>query len=589
MTKINTGDLDFSKIKENLKTFLSSQSELTDYDFDGSVLSTIIDVLAANTHYNALYTNMAINEMFIDSASKRSSIASIAKLMGYVPKSIKSAKAVLSITMTTPTALTGIPTIPAGTKFTTEVDGNDYIFNLLEDKTGTTIGSNTYQFTNVNVYEGTVSSVNYTKSANTKFVVPDPDADVSSLVVKVDGETYTYANSLVDVNSTSKVYFLKQLDDVYEVYFGEGTFGVAIVNGANVSIKYLKSSGASANFAALFSYAGGANSTYTYYVTSTLASYGGANQESKESIRYFAPLYYQSQGRAVTTSDYAAIVADNYPEIETMSVWGGQDNIPPQFGKVFIAVKPTGRDVFTDSEKYEMKSGIISKRSIISVTPVFVDPKYYDVDLSVSVYYDPAKTSLESGQIQAEVLNTISNYNTQITAFDKSYRHSVLMNNISDSDSSIVSVIGTHRIRTSMSPIFGVLSDYSIDFKNPISQSTSSTFYSTRVYISDYIDRGYFKNDGTDIYFYTEDISGTPTKQNKYGTIDYSGKITMDRINITGLYDDAFEFVFYPSSYDVIPKNGYITRIPEKYRTVSVLVDALSRNNKADHVFTPSK
>lgn len=589
MTKINTGDLDFAKIKDNLKAFMSAQSELTDYDFDGSVLSTILDVLAANTHYNALYTNMAINEMFIDSASKRSSIASIAKLMGYVPKSIKSSKAVLSVTMTTPTAIVGVPILPTGTTFTTTVNGTGFIFNLMEDKAGTTTGTNTYQFDNVTVYEGIVSSVNYTKTDNTKFVVPDKDADMSSIVVKVNGETYTYANSIAEVSSGSKVYFTRQIDDVYEIYFGEGTFGASVSNGSTVSIKYLKSSGSVANFAALFSYSGGADSANTYYVTSTIASYGGAERESKESIRYFAPLYYQSQGRAVTTSDYAAIIADAYPSVETMSVWGGQDNVPPQFGKVFIAVKPTGRDAFTDSEKNEMKRGIISKRNMISVTPVFVDPKYYDIDLTVSAYYDPSKTSLESGQIHTEILNTIADYNSEITSFDKSYRHSVLMNKISGADSSIVSVIGTHRIRTTLTPIVGVLSDYSIDFKNPISQSTESSFYSTRIYISDYSDRGYFKNEGSDIYFYTEDVSGTPTRQNKYGTVDFTGKILLDRINITGLYDTLFEFVFYPLSYDVIPKNGYITRIPENYRNVSVLVDALSRNNKADHVFTPSK
>ena len=595
---IRTDELSFSEIKQNLKTFLSAQSTLADYDFDGSVISVLLDVLAYNTHYNALYTNLAVNEMFLDSASKRSSLSSISKLLGYTPRSVASSTATISIVVSG-TFASNTMTLSPGTTFSTEIDGEAFTFNLIEDVSATkaTLDS-TFSFPSIKIYEGESVSITYTQAAETRFVVPENNVDMNTLRVSVfnpgnsSTTIFTSATSIVDVGASDNVYFTKHIDDdLYEIFFGDGVFGTEVTAGSIVTMQYLVSKGKLANQASVFSYSGGADATKTYTVTTVFSSAGGADMEDKESIRFYAPLAYQAQGRAVTANDYAAVIAEAYPAVESITVWGGQDNIPPQFGKVFIAAKPFGRDNFTEDEKNEFRQGIIRQRGVVTVSPEFVDPRYYDVELVSNVYFDPSKTIMRAGEIETEVRNAITSFSENMSKFEVAFRHSKLTALIDAAEPAIVSSITTLRVRSLQTPILGVESDYTVNFRNPIAQSNTPTFYSTRFFLVGYADRGYMKNNGTDIEFYTEDSAGVPTFRKVVGSLDYNGIATIQDLNITSLYDDILEFVFYPNSYDVVPPNGVIIRLPAEKVTVNVIVDNLSQVKSArfDHIFSSSR
>lgn len=595
---IRTEDLDFAAIKQNLKAFLSTQPTLLDYDFDGSIISNLIDVLAFNTHYNALYTNMAINEMFLDSASKRSSVASIAKLLGYVPKSIAAPKATIRVEAT---QISGTPTptliLPRGSTFTTSLSGTSYTFNLLEDKiVAKENTSNLYIFSDVQIYEGELATITYVQSPKTKLIIPEVKADMTTLKVSVTTQNitkvYTAATSIVDVGYFDDVFFTKYRDDgFYEIYFGDGTFGTVVDDGSTVSLSYIVCNGAAANFASSFVYAAGADSNYTYTVSTTFASSGGAVEEDKEAIRFFAPMTHQAQGRAVTANDYVAIIAEAYPNIETVSVWGGQDNIPPKYGKVFIAAKPFGKDTFTQNEKYDLAKGIIKNRGVVTVSPEFVDPKYFNVELTSNIYYNPNKTTLAAGAIQTNALAAITTYSNSLSKFDTAFRHSVITGTLATVDPSIVSTISTIRVRHVLTPYIGVSSNYSVNFGNPVATAADATFSSSRFFLNGYPNRGYLSNVGTDIVFFTEDAGGIPTYQIVVGSLNFAGSVTLQNLQIQSMYDDLFEFVFYPASYDVIPPNGVIVKLPLQYVKINLIIDSLSqsRNAKGDYIFSASR
>ena len=595
---IRTESLDFAEIKQNLKTFLSAQPTLLDYDFDGSIISNLIDVLAFNTHYNALYTNMAIKEMFLDSASKRSSVASIAKLLGYVPKSVSSSKAIVRVEAT---KVTGTPDatliLPRGSTFTVQLDGTSYVFNLLEDKiTAKDNAANLYVFPSVTIHEGELATITYIHGAKTKLIIPETKADTDTLKVSVTAQNitkvYTAATSIVDVGYFDDVFFLKYRDDgFYEIYFGDGTFGTVVADGSIVTMSYIVCNGANANLASSFTYAAGGDSNYQYTVNTTSASSGGAAEEDKEAIRFFAPMTHQAQSRAVTANDYVAILAESYPNIETVSVWGGQDNIPPKYGKVFIAAKPYGKDAFTANEKYDLARGIIKNRGVVTVSPEFVDPKYFDVELTSSIYYNPNKTTLAPGAIQTNALAAIETYANSLSKFDTAFRHSVITGKLAAVDPSIVSTISTIRVRNVLTPYLGVSTNYSTNFGNPIVTASDATFISSRFFLDGYPNRGYLSNVGTDIVFFTEDAGGIPTYQIVVGSLNFAGSVILQNLQIQSLYDNLFEFVFYPASYDVIPPNGVIVKLPLKYVKINMIIDSLSqsRNAKSDYTFSASR
>lgn len=598
--QIRTDALDFSDIRENLKDYLRGQEKFTDYDFDGSALSVLIDVLAYNTHYNALYTNMAVNESFLDSASKYSSVVSLAKSLGYTARSVRAARATLRLDLTTGTGnLT--TTIPRGTIFKTVVGSNAFDFVTQSDYTATLVNG-VYSFPEVSVIEGTLTNRSIVATTTSQYVIPNLNADITTLVVKVQESAgssvyrnFVFANNALDVGPDSDVFFVKQREDLfYEVYFGDGNVGSEVVPGNVVHLQYMLASGSSANSARVFTYSSGIpGPVVDLAITTILPAGGGAERESIDSIKFNAPRLYSAQNRAVTANDYIAIVNQLFPSVETVTVWGGQENIPRTYGKVFIAVKPNGSDSFSEIEKTDMKRVLQQRAAVVSVVPEIVDPLYLRVELTTNVYYNPSLARRSAGEIQTSVRNSIANYASTLGKFGSEFRFSRLSRQIDESDDSIVSNITTLRVRRTVRVSINADAIYTVNFGNPIHrQEGGGTFYSTRFFFENIADRCYLKDDGNGIVeLYSEDEAGTPTFLRNVGTINYkTGAITVPSMRIRGLFDSIFEYVVIPKSNDVIPVREYIIQLPDNLVTVNMISDRVAAgDDKSTFIFSPSR
>jgi len=588
---IRTDALDFSEIKENLKEFLRGQSEFTDYDFDGSAMSILLDVLAYNTHYNSLYTNLAVNEMFLDSANKYSSVVSLAKTLGYTAKSVTSATAKLNITITTAAGL-GTFLLPAGTVFRASVGEEDFDFVTKTDvsaqvyNTGD-LTTGVFRFFDVEVVEGSRLTKKYTVSPNgNQFVIPNKSADTSSLMVKVQEnasssnyQAFSGEMNFLSIGSEDTAFFVRQREDLYyEVYFGNGTIGKALSPGNVVHISYLVSNGNAANGATGFSYASGISTAFnTITVNSSTSAVGGSPIEDIDSIRFNAPRAYASQNRAVTAEDYKNIIYTNYPSIETISTWGGQDNSPPIYGKVFIAAKPYGSDKLTNLEKETITAFLKKTRGVVAVTPVLVDPKFLRIELTSSVNYDPAMARRTAGEIQEAVKNTVLGYANSLGKFGSAFRLSKVSSLIDRIDDSIVSNSTSFRIRSSFMPYYNKNARYLLKMDNPIYKNPyGGSLYTTRFYTPAVDTRCYLTDDGEgNVYLYSENVDASVERLSKVGTIDYtSGQVDVEGLNVSGLYDEMFEFVVVPENKDVIPTREHIIQLPESLITVNMKVDS---------------
>jgi hypothetical protein len=600
--QIIVDELDFDNIKANIKTFLMGQDVLKDYNFEGSALSVLIDVLAYNTHYNSLYTNFVANEMFLDSASKYSSAVSLAKTIGYTPTSYRSAKAVLNITVTLPDNETpASATLPRGTTFISPMGNVSYTFSTLTDYSAPRIGG-TYTFNNVAIYEGTAQTRSYTANDASQFVIPHQKGDTSTLQVLVRDTSsssvvtaFTYADDLLRVKADDATYFLKQREDLfYEVYFGNGYIGRAISTGNIVTLNYLASSGSVANGAKFFTYFGGFRPEVTYAVSVVATATGGSEAETIESIKFNAPKAYTAQNRAVTVSDYETLIYNKFPNIQSVKVWGGQDHIPKTYGKVFVCAKPVGKEYLNNDEKNAILD-VLNSRKVMTMIPEFVAPDFIRIEVSTSVYYNSALARKSVGEMQTRVTNAINDYANTLNIFESSFRFSALSKKIDATDNSIVSNITTLRCRQPIQPKFRSVSTYSSYYGNPIFAKTNGgTFYSTRFYEIDVTDRCYLIDDGAGkILLMSESITNVATKVRETGTIDYAtGTVEIANLNIIGLHDSELEFVFYPSSNDIIPVRQFIVTIPSKYTKVTMISDNLANgDNKANsnHIFTASR
>lgn len=601
MSNIRTEELDFDAIKANIKEFFRGQSTFTDYDFEGSALSVLIDVLAYTTQYNAFYANLAINEMFLDSASKYASAVSLAKTIGYTPRSIRSARGVIDVVISNVQGNPSTLTLPKNTVFRGKVGEVEYDFYTATDYTANSVlGS--YTFNDVEIIEGAILTKKYNVMTNSKFVIPNKNVDMSTLTVRVQDNPnsgnytkYNLSEDILNVRSDDTVYFIKQREDMlYEVYFGNGTIGKKVNVGNVVHIEYFISSGRLANQANEFVYASGLEANYTYNVTLTTIPTGGDDEESIDSIKFNAPRKYISQNRAVTSEDYATLLYSQFPNIESLSVWGGQDNVPPIYGKVFIAAKPFERETFTAAEKEQIKTFLSSKRNVMTVIPETVDPTFLRIQFTTNVYYDPAKSKKSAGELQTLVRNTIAEYATTMGKFDSTFRFSKLSTLIDATDQSINSNISTLKIRRTVEPTFGVVSKYNIQIDNPIYQDkdTGGTVWSTRFFIGTLADRCYIRDDGNgNMDLYMEDINGNAFFQETVGTVDYgTGTINIPGLLIRGLYDGELEFMYTPSSNDVVPTRQYIVTIPNELVTVNMISDQkISGSTKQKHIFTSSR
>jgi hypothetical protein len=585
--RINVTELDFDGIKGNLKNFLKGQTEFQDYDFEGSAMSVLIDVLAYNTHYNALYNNMSINEMFLDSARKRNSVVSISKMLGYSPRSATCSQATVNIVVSGGTSSPGNLSLPSYSPFTSSINGKTYTFYTQGTITVNRV-ANSYTFSNVSIIEGTPLSYQYNVSAGTRYVIPNLGIDLATLKVRVQEnsssnvyETWYKAGELVDIDNSTLAYWTKEIDDgLYELSFGDDNLGKALEAGNVVHLDYFVSSLEAPNGARSFTYNGSTLiSGATVAITTNDPANNGADREDTESIRFNAPRSYAAQNRAVTPDDYKALIYSAVPEAQSVTVWGGEDNDPPVYGKTYICVKPRNASKLTSIQKANIVSTVLGKRGVVSVIPEIVDPEYINIALHVTVYYNEQTTTKTSDEIASRVRTAVMEYNnTDLQTFDGVFRFSKLSKLIDETDPSIVNNITTVLLRRQLTPRYNVRAQYILNMINPILSTglPENAFSSTGFYISGSDQIHYLDDDGVKyVRLWRYGDNGIKIiVDNQLGTIDYAkGYIDIRNLNIVALADVDLEISIRPLSNDVVSALTQIAEIATDHLYITAIAD----------------
>ena len=593
-TKLQVTELDFDLIKDNLKTYMKNQNEFTDYNFEGSGMSQIIDLLAYNTHYLAMNANFAMNEAFLDSATLRSSVVSHAKKLGYTPRSARAPVAYIDIVLNSSTSLSA--TLAKGTRFTTKIDGSTFGF-VNNTALSITPSNGVMRFINVPIYEGTLITSRYTVDLNNieqKFMVSDERADTTTLSVSVQNSTsdtttttYTLATDITQVTSGAKVYFLQENGSgKFEVYFGDGVVGSAISNGNIVQLQYVVTNKTKANGANLFSTTSIDGET-DVTVASLIAARGGAEPETISSIKFNAPLDYASQGRAVTTQDYKTILPTVYAGTKAVQVWGGEDNDPPIYGQVFLSVRTQSGVDLTQAQKNSIAVDL-KKYNVASIRPTFVNPEVTKLKLKVNFKFDSKTTTKSVGDLETLIRTTITNYNSNdLQNFDVVFRHSKLSGLIDSTDTSILSNTTRITLNKIVTPVLNTITQYVINFNNPLYNPhadhnkvmggiTSSTGFT----ISTNTNTLYLDDDGSGNIRTYYLVGGTTRTyvDSTAGTIDYTtGKIVLTDLIITGTTstDGKISIDILPASNDIVSVRNQLLEIDLTNTSVDGTVDVI--------------
>ena len=594
--KLVVSDLDFDNIKSNLKAFLQDQPEFSDYNFEGSGFAVLLDVLAYNTHYLGFNANMLANEVYLDSADIRKNIVSLAKMLGYTPSSVRAPSANISIVVNNATGSS--LTMDKGTTFTSTVDGTTYQFVTNQESTITPLDG-VYRFSDISIYEGTLVTYRYTVDStdvDQKFIIPSVNADTSTLKVTVQNSSvdatssvYTLATGVRSLNNTSKVYFLQETDTgKFQIYFGDGVLGRKLSDGNIVILEYVVTNKEEANGAATFTLSSSIDGFSNVSITTNSVAQGGSEAESKESIRFNAPLQYAAQDRAVTATDYETLVRSLYPNALSISAWGGEEDETPIYGVVKISIKAASGSTLTNQTKTEIVNSL-RQYNIASVRPVIVDPETVSVILNSTVRFDSKLTTKTAATIKSEVISSLTNYNTNILQrFDGIFRYSKVTGLIDDADASIVSNITTVRVRKSFTPILNTSTRYDVYFRN--------AFYNPHTGhnadMGGILSSSGFKIDGNNNeMFLDDDGSGNIRRyyfdggvrvyaNNTQGTVNYTtGQVTLNSLNITsisnirGSSSSVIEITVVPNSNDIVPVRNTIIEIDIANSTVTVEKD----------------
>ena len=576
MPYTQVANLDFEDIKVALKEYLRSQSEFTDYDFDGSALSTLIDTLAYNTYYTAFNTNMVVNELFIDSATLRDNVVALAKQLGYRPKSATSPTAYVSfnVTYTNPTTDTEL-ILKKGTGFISSYDNNVYQYVVIDDVKAQVI-NNVATFTNVEVREGTQLVNTFTVNTSLKsqkFILDNKNIDTNTIRVKVFpgggtfSEPYLVADNILGVDSESKIFFVDEIEDErYEILMGDGVLGKKLENGSRIEVSYLTTAGPESNGVRTFVFSGvlenpnGVSpSAFTTSITSTTASAGGEEIESTAKIKYTAPKAYGTQDRAVTAQDYEAIVRQIYPATSDIIIFGGEDQVPPEYGKVFISLKPKDASYLTSLTKQSIVADL-KKYVVASVEPKLVDPSILYVELTSKIYYNGSATDQTPAQIRDKVIGGVQSYldTSDTEKFNGKFRHSKMVGVIDDADRNINSNLTEVTMRKDFYPSLNSTFYYEVCFQNafdkdcdePVLSSTGFrvTEYPTfDVYVED---RG-----GKIVLYRLDSVTGEKVVlDSDIGDIDYvKGELKMYALTIIkgSFFDNRISLRVKPLSNDI--------------------------------------
>ena len=592
-TKLDISELDFDAIKVNLKNFLSKQSEFSDYNFEGSGFAILLDLLAYNTHYLGFNANMLANEMYLDSADIRANIVSLAKMLGYTPTSAKAPVASLDIIVNGPVGTTLV--MDKGTTFTTSVDGTTYNY-ITNEEISTSPVDGVFKFSNVSVYEGTATQFRYTvdeQDPDQKFIIPSANADTSTLKVKVQtslqdatSTTFTQVTGLTKLSNESAIYFLNETETgKFQVTFGDGVLGRKLQQGNIVILDYIVSNKSLSNGAKTFTPAGTIGGFSDIQVTTKSVSQGGSEPETKESIRYNAPLQYTAQDRAVTTSDYEGKVLSIYPNAQSVSAWGGEDDETPVYGVVKIAIKAASGSTLTTQTKKDIVDRL-KEYNVGSITPQIVDPEVTSILLTCNAKFDAASTTKDAETLKSDIITKLTDYNTStLQKFDSVFRYSKVVKEIDDADVSILSNITTLKIRKSFAPTLNSSLKYNVYFRNAL-YNPHTGHNST---MGGILTSTGFKVNGSDLEQFLDDdgqgnvrryyLSGATRvyTNSTQGTIDYStGAITINSLqvttisNIRGSASSVIELTVQPSSNDIVPVRDQILEIDIANSTINV-------------------
>lgn len=491
--------LDFDAIKTNLKDYLRTQDQFKDFDFEGSSMNILLDILAYNTHYQAFYANMVANEAFLDSAVLRPSAVSIAKHLGYTPRSTKSSKIEVDIQFkpsVLDSAIKGNAFINRGDIFRGKLGNTTYNFIPLESYKIQVV-NNTPVVKSVKLYEGTLKNYNFVVNSfdpTQKFVLPSNKIDVDTLSVRVQESTtntsglanlWFKATDLNGLNGESLAYFLQETEDGrFEIYFGDGILGKKLRNGNVIVVEYVQTNGVEANGCSNFTFSSGANSLIIGGVLSITpvlndynksgVSYGGTDPESIESIKYYAPRNYQAQERAVTEEDYKTILVREFSDgIDSFLVWGGEQNDPPSYGKVFISIKPKNGKRISTLEKLALERSVLSKKNLVGITPEIVDPDFLFLEVASESYYDPNKTNLSPDGLAAFILQTIRTFESDnLSKFGKNFKMSKFLYAIDNTNQSISGSKVALRLNKKIEPLLAYSAPYTINFDNALLHPT---------------------------------------------------------------------------------------------------------------------
>ena len=596
-------NLDFDQIKASIRDYLRANTNFTDYDFEGSNLSIIIDALAYNTYTTAYNTNMAANECFLDSATLRENVVALARNIGYVPRSRRSARANISFTVDG-LEETSTLTLNSGIVCNGLGDNTNFIFCIPEDIT-VPVTNGVAEFSNIEIFEGNFITQQFTVDTslfNQRYILDNSFIDTSTIKVKVkpsssstSSVTYKQIDNIVGITSTSNSYLLQEIEDErYELIFGDNVIARKLSNANVIDVTYVTSDGRDGNGASEFSFVGNITNQDGGSINSALISLVSTNEKSRDgddiesisSIKYYAPRIYSSQYRAVTSSDYESVLGFIYPNVESVTAFGGEEMSPPRFGKVFISVKPRNGDFLSDETKRELVQKLKSY-AVAGIVPEFIDLKYLYVELQVNPYYNPSLND-DQENLKTGVSNALTQYSRSIdiNKFGGRFKYSKAVSLIDSVDSSITSNITLVTIRRNLKAVLGQFAQYEVCYGNHIhSQESAYNVVSTGFTIEGVTGTVYMADEVVDretgrMFFFTYTEGGTPNiiKKNA-GTVKYLiGEVLIDTCNITStvIANDVIEIQAIPHSNDVVGLRDLYVKFDMSNTTINMVQDLIS-------------
>lgn len=597
-------NLDFNDLRTQIKDYLRANSNFTDFDFEGSNFSNLIDILAYNSYITAFNTNMAVNESFIDSATLRENVVSLARNIGYVPRSKRAARAKISFTVNTTGLNSKTVTLKAGVVALGAVESGNYIFSIPEDITKVVDNDGFATFTGIEVYEGSYLTKSYTvdkKQVNQRFVIPNPSIDSSTIRVNVSNvisEKYEQYANIFQVNKNSKLFLIQEIDDEkYEILFGDNIIGKKPISGSTILISYIVTNGKEANGAANFTFSGILTDNNKTSITNNIslltviqAAENGDDIESIDSIKYLGPRVYASQYRAVTANDYKGLIPYIFSNVDSVTAYGGDELDPPEYGKVFISIKPRNGKYLSTLTKEDIKTKL-KQYSIAGIKPEIVDLKYMYVELDTTVYYDKS-TTLDSTNLQSRVVKTLESYSksTELNSFGGRFKYSKVSTLIDNTSTSITSNITKVKIRRDLQPEFDKLATYEICFGNQFhiqkinKDGRGYNIKSTGFTVKDIAETLYLSdipnNDGeTGSIFFFKLVDNSPfVVRNNTGIVNYKrGEIRLSPVIFTSSSSNlGIEIQAIPESNDVLALKDIYLELDTKKLNVAVLEDVIT-------------